>query len=437
MVSPCAKAQERPVVQDVAEDDLGNVTDEFQEAFFEALKQKAIENYDRAIESLDKCISLRPQESILYFEKGKNLALTGNTQEAENNYLKALQLNPDQPDIMKSLYEIYYAQQNFGKAIDLVKKLAAFDLHYKEDLARIYLRTQDYEQALALLEELDKELGKDGYRQQMRQQIYALSKGNLAEKSLKESIQKNPQEEQNYNELILVYLEQGAIQKAYDTGQQLLKINPRADVAFMAGYKYHLENGNADAAAQALKKVLQSSKIEVNIKQGLLNDFLMFVEDHPEYQPELDEAVNLFSQKENTAVNKEMGNFYLKQEDKNKALDYYQEAYNKEPGNFDVLKNLMILQLEVQKLPDVIKLAEEGQSLYPTQPIFYLIAGVAYNKLGKPQDAISTLESGLDYIIDNPQMEKDFYKQLGAAYETAGDAQKASAYRKKAAMLTQ
>ncbi len=30
------------------DDDLGNVEDEFQEYFFEALKQKGIENYDRA-----------------------------------------------------------------------------------------------------------------------------------------------------------------------------------------------------------------------------------------------------------------------------------------------------------------------------------------------------------------------------------------------------
>ena len=31
------------------DDDLGNVTDEFQELFYEALQQKAIENYDKAI----------------------------------------------------------------------------------------------------------------------------------------------------------------------------------------------------------------------------------------------------------------------------------------------------------------------------------------------------------------------------------------------------
>ena len=54
------------------EDDLGNVSDEFQELFFEALKQKAIENYDRAVEALQKCIDLDDSQSVLYYELGKN-----------------------------------------------------------------------------------------------------------------------------------------------------------------------------------------------------------------------------------------------------------------------------------------------------------------------------------------------------------------------------
>ncbi len=433
--APYVEAQENPVVQDVAQDDLGNVTDAFQESFFEALKQKGIENYDRAIQALDKCISIRPQEAILYFEKGKNLALLGDAEEAEKNYLKALQLKPNQRDIMESLYEIYYAQQNFGKAIDLVKKLTAYDPHYKEDLARIYLRTHDYDKALSLLDELDHEMGKDDYREQIRRQIYALSKGDLAEKDIVDRIAKNPKDEQNYRDLILVYMEQGETEKGYAIAQKLLKIDPKADAAQLAFYKYNLDKGDIEEAVNALKKALKSPKIEGEIKQKLLNDFLIYVQKHPEYQPEVDEAIALFSEKEDPDVNEKLGSFYLQQADKTKALDYYLNAYKKDPGNFDVLKNLMILQLGAGKLPDAIKLGEEGQSLYPTQPIFYLIAAVAYNKLAKPQDAKNALEAGLDYVIENPQMEKDFYKQLSLAYKGNGDTKKAEEYKKKAEAL--
>ena len=40
------------------DDDLGDLEDQFQELFFEALKQKGIENYDRSVEALIKCIAI-------------------------------------------------------------------------------------------------------------------------------------------------------------------------------------------------------------------------------------------------------------------------------------------------------------------------------------------------------------------------------------------
>ena len=40
------------------DDDLGNVEDEFQEHFFEALKQKGIENYERAVEALSNGVKM-------------------------------------------------------------------------------------------------------------------------------------------------------------------------------------------------------------------------------------------------------------------------------------------------------------------------------------------------------------------------------------------
>ena len=54
------------------DDDLGDLEDQFQELFFEALKQKGIENYDRSVEALIKCIAIDNSQSVLYFELGKN-----------------------------------------------------------------------------------------------------------------------------------------------------------------------------------------------------------------------------------------------------------------------------------------------------------------------------------------------------------------------------
>jgi hypothetical protein len=49
-------------------DDLGDLDDKFQELFFEALKQKSIENFDRSVSALLKCIELDDSKAVLYYE---------------------------------------------------------------------------------------------------------------------------------------------------------------------------------------------------------------------------------------------------------------------------------------------------------------------------------------------------------------------------------
>ena len=437
LFSPLAEAQEPSPLQDVNVDNLEDVTDDFQESFFEALKQKGIENYDRAIAALDKCIALRPQEAILYFEKGKNEAALGNVQETENNYLKALQLKPNQRDIMESLYEVYYARQDFDKAIDLVQNLAKFDIRYKEDLARIYVRKGAFEKALSVLDELDENLGKDVYRNQIREQALALSGGDVKERVLLKEINAEPENEQNYLNLIYVYSEQGNTDKAYAIAQRLLKVNPKEDAVHLALYKFHLENGDVQQAFNSLEKVMKSSRVEPKAKHSVLNDFLIYVDRNPEYEPELEQAIALFSSEEQTDVNEELGAYYLKNKDTAKALSYYEAAYKKDASDINILRNLILLQLQASQFDKAAALSEEALMLYPAQALFYLGYGVAQNGLGNTKEAADYLEMGLDYIIDNPKMQADFYSELARAYDKLGNATKAADYRKRLTNLTQ
>ena len=58
-------------------DDLGNNENKFQEYFFEAIKQKGIENYEKAIEYVQKCIQINLEEASLYFELGNGYKRNG------------------------------------------------------------------------------------------------------------------------------------------------------------------------------------------------------------------------------------------------------------------------------------------------------------------------------------------------------------------------
>lgn len=419
-------------------DDLGDVSDDFQTAFFEALKQKGIENYERAITQLNTCIDLEPDKPILYFERGKNHVFLKKYNAAEEDFEKSLALKPNDEDVLQVLYDVQIEQRSYEKAEGTVKKLIPFNAQYKEDLARIYTTTKRYEEALDLLEELDAEKGSDIYRERLKNRLYSLS-GNTDRqvKEIEKGIASNPKSEADYLKLIFLYSEQGNTEKAYQTALELQKASPEADEVQLALYKFYLNDGKTDAAIRAMQKVIQSKRLEIASKHRVLNDFVNFVNSNPQYEPQLEAAIAIFDTQVGDAnMYQELSSYYLKKGDRVKALPYLEKALSTEPENLELIKKTVLLQLDAGAFTKAEKVARDALDLYPSQPLLYLTYGVALNKQSKFKAAIDQLELGVDYIIDDINMEADFYKQLGDAHTGDGNATKAARYYTKVKELT-
>jgi hypothetical protein len=67
--------------------------------------------------------------------------------------------------------------------------------------------------------------------------------------------------------------------------------------------------------------------------------------------------------------------------------------------------------------------------------VLYLINGVANNKIKQPESAIESLEIGLDFLVENPRMEADFYKQLSESHKQLNNITQSQTFAKKAEAL--
>jgi tetratricopeptide (TPR) repeat protein len=415
-------------------DELGVVTDRFQDHFFEALKQKGIENYDRALRALERAAQESPNEIAVYYEMAKNYGHLKQWEQAEVHYNKVLQMEPGRIEAYEGLYDVYYNTNDYQKAIVVVQKLIPFDREYKEDLANLYKRTEQYEKALQLLDELDLELGHNDYRNQLRQQIYVKSDNTHTQISdLENRINRTPATEQDFLNLIFLYSEQGNTQAAFETAQKLIEISPNADVAHLALYKFYLEQGKTTESLNSMQKVFGSDKIDMDSKFKVLNDFLLFVNDNPQFENELENMVTLFSKESNNPkVYQQLGDYYLNKQMNAEALNYYELGLKNNPGNFELIRTTALLQIETKKFQEAEQLTKSGLDFFPTQPILYLLNGVANLNLNNASRAKTMFETGLDFLIDDPQMERDFYLQLSKAYEKEGNAQRAETYLNRA-----
>ncbi|NMH28353.1 tetratricopeptide repeat protein [Flavobacterium silvaticum] len=419
-------------------EDIALATNEFRDSFYESLKQKGIENYDKAIVSLEKCQRLEPNNPVVYFELGKNYLAAKDYKKAYDSFEKVTQLDPKNKWAWVGMYDVCYETKDYDQAIVIVKKLVEFKQEYKEDLTSLYMNTQQFDKALQLINELNETMGTTETREVYKAAIMRDPKFQGSEiDNLLRQISNNPKEEQNYVSLMFLYWDSNQDEKALKIAQQLEKEIPGSDWAQISLFKYHLTNNDGPKAVKAMNAILASKKIDDKIRHRVMNEFLLFAKDKPEYAPDLEKAISYFNNDKVVKVAKEIGKFYHSKKDYEKAAHYYEMQLKSDPGDMEAIHLVLEAYSEGQQYDILAQRAEGLIESYPLQPQFYYYAGLAYNQQKKFKKAKDILEMGLDYVVDNQQLEGSFYVQLGEAANGLGDQQKKESYFQKAEKLLQ
>lgn len=425
------------VMAQVEPEDIAMATDEYQDSFYESLKQKGIENYDKAIVSLEKCIKLKPNDAVAYFELGKNYLALKEYQNAQTAFEKATQLNPKNKWYWLGIYDVSFETKNYPLAIETIQKIIVFDEEYKDDLISLYMLTNQHDKALIAINEMNEKFGKSADREVYKNQILSQGKYQNAEVgNLIDQIKKNLKEESNYVNLIFLYSKADETEKALDVAKQLAKEIPNSEWAQVSLFKVYLDANQADKAIKSMNVILSSSKIDSKIKHRTLNEFLIYVNKNPQYASELEKAIAYFDNDQNVDVAKEVGKFYHSKGQFENAIKYYEKDL-KANSDTDRETNLLLLESysQVKQFDLMTKRAMTMIEIYPSQPQFYYYAGLGSNQLKQFKNAKTVLEMGLDYVVDDKKLEANFNIQLGEAYNGLGDVKKKEEYFLKAEAL--
>jgi predicted Zn-dependent protease len=286
-----------PAPKDLSEEKELN----FQQFFFKALSEKSITNYEKAIAHLQKCDEILPNSVSVLFEFSKNYLFLNKTFEAKEYILKALKQQPDNVWMLTHLVEVYKKERDFGKAVEIQRKVVKQQPRAREALVYLLLQNREYESTLALMNELEAEVG--------------LSR-NL--KRLKKSLEKRK--------------------------PTLVKKDDPTDL------------------------------------KGLV------------------------------------------------------EHFKKEPSSFEILKKLLEKASKEDKAI-FNTYSKEAISLFPAQPLAYLMRGKSLNYQKLYTQSLTILQSGIDFVIDNPKMEANFYEEMAVAYTGLKNTAKANELKNKAKKL--
>ena len=180
-------AQENKIeVEDSAEVSLEDYSDDFQEFFFEALKQKGIENYDRSINLLLECKLLDADNTVVDHELAKVYLADKKYLLAQKHSIVALVSEPTNTWYLNTLVEILQKQ---GNTIDNVKSSIPYDnVKLKENLALIYFKKKNYKDSKAVLKNLKKSVFTENLASKINDSIERNKRKKLKKQAVSSSI---------------------------------------------------------------------------------------------------------------------------------------------------------------------------------------------------------------------------------------------------------
>jgi tetratricopeptide (TPR) repeat protein len=272
---------------------------------------------------------------------------------------------------------------------------------------------------------MEQTVGMSEKREMYKLQILSDTKYKKPQKeNLEEAIKKNPKEESNYLELIYLYSESNQEQKAQEVAKRLEKEIPGSDWAQVSLFKFNLNNNDGKKAAESMFRVLDSKKIDRKIKHRVLNEFLIFAGNNPQYMGDLDKAVGYFEDDKQVNVPKEIGKFFFSKDRYPEAIHYFEKGLSYHPDDIEAVELLLYTYTESAQYDKLLKKSSEYLDLYPTHARLYYFAGLASNQAKQYAKAKDYLETGIDFVVEDPELELKITKQLAETYTGLGDTKK-------------
>jgi len=215
----------------------------FKAFFIESLKEKSIENYDKALENLAVCEKIFPDNIAMLFELAKNQYALKAYTEAHHYCNKALERDSTNFWVLKLSRDVFIKEYNYNQAIQIQKKLYTQKDLEAGDLLRLYHYAKKKKEAKALIDEIERKfiyvVNLDFYKRQYSKPQY---NNKTAEKVYPISLDSQKGKEKSSFRVLKNRLEKQYHQKDY---KSLLKESSDGLSLFPAQSVLYLYNGLA------------------------------------------------------------------------------------------------------------------------------------------------------------------------------------------------
>ncbi len=410
----------------------------FNTHLFGALKAKSLENFEEALKLFQKCIKLNDKQAVPFYESALINKNQGNFELAVEQIKIATTLEENNRWYSLAYAEILFSNQDFKYAATQYKKLLLDEpgneeLYYM--LADTYIYDNDFLKAIAVYDDLEENKGISKMISMQKHKLYMeLQKKKNAINELVNLLEKFPNDIEALEILSEVYLLNDEKDKAFEIFKKLAIIAPENGRIHLTLADYYREKGDNAQSFEELKLAFKSTKLGVDVKVRILVSYFQLLAVNDIMKEQAYTLANLLITAHPTEVKPHAVYADILYTDNRfeEAKEQYLIVLEKDKTKSQVWSQVLFIQAEQNDFEGMLKTSDEALTYFSTDPLFYYFNGVSNKWFKHYPEAISTLEMGIEFVIDNEMLLLEFYSSLADSYHATKQHELSDEYYEKA-----
>lgn len=395
--------------------------------FIEAKKEDLLGNSQSAISLYNRVLEINPWHDASLFELARIYGSTGNFRKAHDYAQKAVHASSNNVWYRKLLVNTAQQTGQPEVAREQFKWLVKHEeqnLEYYQDWYALERRAQNYEEALSILEEILQIQGpSEAILLKKTRMHQELNNYTGAIETLDQLLAIDPENPDYYREIIAMHNREHQYDKALEAIKQFKQSGKDNGMASLLLAEQHRITGDKGKAFEALSRAMKDPRIGIDVKVNVIMTQYLTTKDSDKEKRAQGELLSehvLKAHPEDPVAWALKGDLHMLHQEFEKAAGAFEKVIAKDKSQFTVWQQLLRLQMHLQAYDKVTAYADTAISLFPQEPLFYLLKGVAHLEKQEYSLAAKTLNTGL-YFTTDQGTKTDLYTQLGEAYHQKGE----------------
>lgn len=390
--------------------------------FIEANRKKILGDLNGALSLYYQCLEINPDAAASMSQISKINEIMQNYETAIKYAQAAAEKDTENKWYKADLAKLYLIIKDYNKAVEVFEalyKLDKKDLEIPYNLAALYTHLNNYKRAIELYDEIEKSTGINENLSIAKQQLYLMTNNKTkAYEEINELVRNYPNEARFYGILAEMYTSDNLFIKAEEQYNKLFSIDSTNALGLLSIIDFYRKKMDYDNAFITINKVINDENIEFNKKILSLVQMLNNQSEFNIYNQQIKESLLLLKSKYKNEKDAYTlyADYLLKMnlfDEAQTELEYILENFS---GNIIIWEQLLSIYSYKNDFEKLYTKSVTAIDSFPEHSLFYLFSGVSANQTGNVQESINILLKGLETIKNDPDLEIDFYTNLGEAY---------------------